>query len=463
LLLLLAKVAIALYDGRLALRTDPRAHGRGASRLGLLAHRDARYIALIGSIGILVELVAIACTPRTGSAWNALDGVAACSGLLFSFPMMSMRARQSGDVRSLRDVALGKSVQELYVTYQRSLMKRDLRESDRRVRAMFGDAHGQGLAVVLCLVFLVGIYSGAVLGRPIPVAAAQRGLHAIESMVGDAADAPPSAPPTSEAATSSTTGALDPPAVDAAGEVSTEPPTTINGSGGPDAICGSNPLQQLERILPDSRAKAAFRVISEAGFANTGCPPNRTKTVGGFIVLELVRSTASFAVVIAPDGRATLIDPRAVSLIETALSTGAVDSVSGMYANAPVTHAEERRAFLYVLGMNDGTCGAMVRTEPQETFLALPSSVTRLVTDHAAGEGYVLVRGVPDVTSEIYEVWTIDRGGSLVDRTYVSVDPETGTAHDSEGNVAGRAAGCGRMREFLRAYPDGEQFMSRAS
>jgi hypothetical protein len=210
-----------------------------------------------------------------------------------------------------------------------------------------------------------------------------------------------------------------------------------------DSDLDASLLSEFEEIGESSvtaprYAAVTQKVIDNVGPTITGCPQKLPTITDNFIAvpLTLPDGKGGFEVVVTQGGKATLIDPGAIASLNPQLSNPTLLSVDGMYANSSLTDATDRRAFLYVLGYENGTSRLLLRTAPQNSFLLLPTSVTDIASAFATEEkGYLTIRKQGDTFAA-----TVNNSADGTDTTdLITYFPIAGDATDKAPGVVGVA------------------------
>jgi len=202
---------------------------------------------------------------------------------------------------------------------------------------------------------------------------------------------------------------------------------------------------------------AVAHVIDAIGPQFTGCPASSVTGMGNFMVVSLKRTQGNpFEVVITFGGQATLIDPTAITPLSAVLADPTLIGVSGMWANASLADAGNRRAFLYVLSYENGSDRLMLRTAPQPSFEVLPAPVSDLASEFGSGRGYLEVQKEGATT---YLVKAFDLVGNQVGQETIVVDGD-GNATASGYEPAYPASTSPQLPGLLDKYPNGSEYMA---
>jgi hypothetical protein len=192
----------------------------------------------------------------------------------------------------------------------------------------------------------------------------------------------------------------------------------------------------------------------------TGCPGPTPLDIGNFVLIPLrqgASDVAPFAVLLNPDGAATLVDPAAISALSIQATNLNLVAVRGMWANAPTTDPTNRRSFLYELEYENGSDALLIRTVPQTTFLWVPTSVTDLATTLAAGRGYLQISQTSDTGYQVNVLSLVTN--EIVESEQVTFDVSNGAASASGMSPAYLDSTSPNMSRFLMSYPNGSDYM----
>ena len=270
-------------------------------------------------------------------------------------------------------------------------------------------------------------------------------------------------PPDSPSLPSASPAGAPPPGASQEHPPSSNNDTTHTSTRSAAEVCHGDPRETLRDLFGKGNQAAADGAASAIEFMgpnSTGCPGPKPFEVSNFIVVPLVAVPGGEASYVAIDrlGQATVIEPAAFDVFGQpdpaarngfragVLSDPALIRIDGPYANAPSPtdrtpepQRGDRKAFLFILHNQNGSCAAAFRTEPQKRYLWMPPSAAALTSGIAVEEGFVLVTSSPtgftvdtyDLTSGFLDRFRIDYQASVATTT-ASFGASPLSTHDSD-------------------------------
>jgi hypothetical protein len=314
------------------------------------------------------------------------------------------------------------------------------------------------LIMAIIPLFSLGAFSGVADGKTVPQWAESHTYRALANAIEGGKNS--TSPPTTTTPTSTTTTTA--PSANVGGGLPTPAPTTTTtlSSPTPNAYCESDIYAILRKHLPQEAALTVTSLLDNFDVQITGCPGPTPLDIGNFVLIPLrqgASDVAPFAVLLNPDGAATLVDPAAISALSIQATNLNLVAVRGMWANAPTTDPTNRRSFLYELEYENGSDALLIRTVPQTTFLWVPTSVTDLATTLAAGRGYLQISQTSDTGYQVNVLSLVTN--EIVESEQVTFDVSNGAASASGMSPAYLDSTSPNMSRFLMSYPNGSDYM----
>lgn len=436
----------------------------GLARMRAAAHPADPYGRTILSFGIPCTVLILCLLPVYDRTVGPAGGIASLliSGLfLVSFVHGSGMARESGSRwYQLRATFIGGEIADLAQKTITRIVKNPVRAESvmeewfGRTRTTSATAVTAGRSPGQALLVLAVAVLGAITGTAGAMVGEVRGDVVV---------------PKKDPVETSTTAVAATPAPALSGPVPT--PAPAPGPVLAVDVCGADPYEVLSALLGPSRrdlTDAATAVLGPLGYDVTGCPGGELLRVGALTVIPLraVLGRPSSYVVLDDKGRASVVGPEAFSVFGRpdptvsggftggALTAPSVVRIEGPYANAaipgentPVEQRDDRKAYLYVLHLADGSCSAALRTEPQKQFVLLPASVSAIAGAFAVEHGFILVTPV----GVMFRVEAYDADTGFVDDLTISYGRHIAEVPGVGGKVEsaddGQPCGLGTMQE----------------